>query len=193
MDAPLAADAEIRLDMADVRALAVGAVFVIARAMLKQRTVRLVLETRRFAEGVERAAHGVGAVEHRALALDQLEPVNRIRVHSVPVLHRTATPGGVVDAHAIDHQEVLPTGKTADVRRSMAVGRFLDKHAGRELQRLRQSAPRVFPDEIRINGGRCVSCGTCRLFAPRSGDKQRIEKILGKTRRPGGQQQKGGR
>jgi hypothetical protein len=143
--------AEVRLDAADVRALAIGAVFVVARAVLIKRAIRLIHETRGLAEGVERAADGVRAVEHRALAFHQFDAVDREGIDGVPVLDRAAAPGGVVEAHAIDHQQVLAAGEAADEGRAMAVRGFLNQHAGRVLERLRQRAAGVFTDEIRID------------------------------------------
>ena len=56
---------------------------------------------------------------------------------------------------------------------------FLNQHAGRELQRVRQGAPGVFPDEIRIDEGGGIGGRAFGLFRAGRGDEQRIKEILG--------------
>ena len=146
--------------------------------MAEEGSVRLVLEAGGTGEGVDRAADGIGPEQHRALALHQFDAVDGIGIDGIPILHRSAAPGGVVDADAIDHQQVLAAGEATDEGRAVAVGGLLDQHPGRELEDIGQGPAGVLLDKVTFDPLHGVGDIGFGVLDPRRGGHQRIQQVL---------------
>ena len=146
--------------------------------MAEKPVLRLVAESGILGKGVEGAAHGIAAIRHTALAFDQFEMVDGVGIDRVPVLHRTAPPRGVVEAYAVNQQQVAATGHAANERGAVTVGGFLGKHSGSETERIGNIAPGVFRKKILIQ----ISAGVGRVGERNLGaccrDDQWLQQVL---------------
>ena len=92
-NAEFAADPGFGLESADVAPLAVAAVFIRRGTADIGPLGGFIAKACGFAEGVERPANRVGAIENGTLALDQLKMIDSERIDGAPILDRSATIG----------------------------------------------------------------------------------------------------
>jgi hypothetical protein len=89
-----------------------------------------IVEPGAFGERIQSASCGIGAVENRALAFDELQVIEGKGIDGVPVLDRSAAESGIVDADTVDKEQVLPSRQTTDERRTVTIGGLLHENAG---------------------------------------------------------------
>ena len=104
MQAPFAAHAKVGLDAANVTLLS-GRVAVESAATDEGLALSMGHEVRALADQVQRAADGVAAIEHGALALDKFHAVDGQRVDRVPVFVRAVPEDGIVEANTVDQSQ----------------------------------------------------------------------------------------
>lgn len=162
--------------------LAIATVFVVGRSVVVDLAIGSVAEVGGFRESVHGAADRVGSVEYGTLAADELDAVDGKGVDRVPVLHRTAAEGGIVNADPIDHEEVLATGKAADEGGAMAVRGFLNEDAGGVLECVRKGAAGVVLKVIGVQKAQRIR----NILRPEAtaggGDNKGFEEVLGGKR-----------
>ena len=103
-----------------------------------------VAEAGGLGEGVDSAADGIGAVEDGSLGFDEFDLGDGLGVDGVPILYGAAAPGGVVEADAVEKEEVLSSGEAANVGGAVGGGGLLDEDAGGVEEGLREGAGGVF-------------------------------------------------
>ena len=184
--APRAALADGALGAADVRALAIATIFIVAAAALKKLTGCDIAETGMFGKSIERAADGIRAVGDAALAFDQLHVIDGKGIDRVPVLHGACAPGRIIQADAIDQQQIAAARLTADEWRAVAEGGFLRKHAWGVAEGIGEIAAEIFREEMLIERVAGVSGIGAIRFRAASGDDDGLQEILAASQRSEG-------
>lgn len=87
-------------------------------------------------DGIDRAAQGIAPEEDAPLALNKFDPVQAIRIDGVGVLGRSTAEGAVIEAHAVDEEEILSPGEASDEGGALSVGGLLDGDSGCERKGL---------------------------------------------------------